>query len=434
MQLSPTSNFSAKAPAKPCAPAPGPGKRRSKEERVASELRKSLEREVVKKASYAYAYASSLVRSQLPTRLGEKTASTFMRLSELLAQEYLAELVRKLDEEIEALLPEAQTRTAGSLYLHLYAREIGLDQTVNFGGNDDPDDDDPQCPENQQRENCHVLSQFCPGASQYQMQELVAMLTQWEQPLEEDARRTLLANLERLVTGFYPQAITGEIGKSLVANTISHLGTHVPLPSLGATHASGKAISLPLPRPGHPIKTSLLLVTHKPKQARVRLNHEDCPKAMDTFLTLVGSVLLAVCERDGKPYYEGDPLELGNVLAHAVERDGPYRYRGTDWGSASRDDVKAVFHDNLEQLLEFACALAVSLAGLPQAHRAAGCALPKNAVKAVRLLLHPYARNRLALSAQVVSELEVIVRENFHKGAGTVNALIADHMAKLANQ
>lgn len=55
-------------------------------------------------------------------------------------------------------------------------------------------------------------------------------------------------------------------------------------------------------------------------------------------------------------------------------------------------------------------------------------------MKAVRLLLHPYARNRLALSAQVVSELDVIVRENFHRGAGTVNALIADHMAKLANQ
>lgn len=429
MQLSPTSNFSAKAHAKkPCSPAPGTGKRRSKEERVASELRKSLEREVVKKA----AYANSLVRSQLPTRLGEKTASTFMRLSELLAQEYLAELVRKLDEEIEELLPEAQTRTAGSIYLHLYSREIGLDQTVNFGGSDDPDDE--QCPENQQRENCHVLSQFCPGALQDQMQELVAMLTQWEQPLEEDTRRTLLANLERLVTGFYPQATTGEIGKSLVANTISHSGTHVPLPTLGATHASGKAVSLPLPQPGHPIKTSLLLVTHKPEQASVRLNHEDCPKAMDAFLTLVGSVLLAVCEREGKPYYEGDPLELGNGLAHAVERDGPYRYRGTDWGSTARDDVKDVFHDNLEQLLEFACALAVSLAGLPQAHRAAGCALPKNAVKAVRLLLHPYARNRLALSAQVVSELEVIVRENFHRGAGTVNALIADHMAKLANQ
>lgn len=433
MQLSPTSNFSANAPAKPCAPAPGPGKRRSKEERVASELRKSLEREVVKKASYA----NSLVRSQLPTRLGEKTASTFMRLSELLAQEYLADLVRKLDEEIEALLPEAQTRTAGSLYLHLYAREIGLDQTVNFAPGCDSDEDDPQCPEFHQRDkqtNSYIISQFCPGASQYQMQELVAMLTQWEQPLEEDARRTLLANLERLVTGFYPQATTGEIGKSLVANTIRHQGMLIPLPSLGATHASGKAITLPMPQPNHPVNTALLLVTHKPEQARVRLNHEDCPKAMDAFLTLVGSVLLAVCERDGKPYYEGDPLELGNVLAHAVERDGPYRYRGTDWGSTARDDVKAVFHDNLEQLLEFACALAVSLAGLPQAHRAAGCALPKNAVKAVRLLLHPYARNRLALSAQVVSELEVIVRENFHKGAGTVNALIADHMAKLANQ
>ncbi len=40
----------------------------------------------------------------------------------------------------------------------------------------------------------------------------------------------------------------------------------------------------------------------------------------------------------------------------------------------------------------------------------------------------------VALSAQVVSELDVIVRENFHRGAGTVNALIADHMANLANQ